>query len=79
MDSNDNLTSWWEAKYKTCRAAFIAMGRINRQNDRNEIKLLQRVQQLAFDGLNAPTVQEKQDALARIRLTLLEHLQERAS
>lgn len=55
------------------------MGRINREEKRNHLKLMQRLQQLAFDGqqLGGPYASPAKDAqLERIRQTILEHIRE---
>lgn len=45
-------STWWRSKYKTCRAAFVAMGRINRQEIRNIGKDRQRIIQICRDGID---------------------------
>lgn len=46
------MTEYWEAKYKTCRAAFVEMGRINRQEKKLAIKDRQRIIQFCRDGID---------------------------
>lgn len=46
------MTEFWESKYKACRAAFVAMGRINRIDKKLQIKDRQRIIQLCRDGID---------------------------
>lgn len=75
-----NEISYWESKYKVCRAAFVAMGRINREYKKNHLKLMQRLQQMAFDGKLQGSPDIAKDAqFERIRQTILEHIREEVS
>lgn len=77
MGSDNHLALWWEAKYKTCRAAFVAMGRMHRQDAKEHLKLMQRLQQLAYDGQQQGGRDAAKDAqFERIRQTILAHIQE---
>lgn len=46
------MTEYWEAKYKTCRAAFVEMGRINRREQKLQLKDRQRIIQMCRDGID---------------------------
>lgn len=43
---------WWKSKYKTCRAAFVAMGRMGRVEEKERIKDRQRIIQCCRDGID---------------------------
>lgn len=72
------MTEFWESKYKVCRAAFVAMGRINRQFIKEELKFLQRVQQMAFDGkkTGAADPYYKDPQFEKIRQVVLDRIKE---
>lgn len=79
----NELERWWEAKYKTCRAAFVEMGRIHRHEEREQLKFLQRIQQLAYDGqkLGGRYAADdlKSQQLEKIRQAIIEHIKERVA
>lgn len=79
---HETMSEWWESKYKICRAAFLGMSQINRREQRNDLKLLQRLQQLAYDGqkLGGPYASAAKDAqFERIRQIILEHITEKVA
>lgn len=61
-------TTWWESKYKTCRAAFVAMGRIYNVERKAASKDRQRIIELCNEGLghHVQTRLTKDQCFARI-------------
>ncbi len=46
------MTEYWEARYKTCRAAFLATQRLHRTNQKHLNKDRQRIIQICKDSID---------------------------
>lgn len=59
--------TWWQSKYKTLRAAFMAMGQINRRKIKEILKQRQRIFSVCNDGLVLTQAPHDADVAAKFK------------